>query len=278
MEASVLLYPNAMRAPFDNSAVRKAISLAIDREQVVKIAMHGYTEPADVTGLSPAFDKWSVPVEKRKENWTRFDRAEAERLLDDAGLRRDSAGKRCDEAGQPLLWRIGVVSGWDDWVRAALVIATNLNAIGIDARVDGKDFGAWFEQLQKGDFDLSIGWSEIGPTPASFYQMMLSKRLVKSTGEPATSNWHRFGSATADVYLDQLEATPDFELQRELIQALQREFIQHAPAFPLFLNPSWGQYTSKRFDNFPNAENPYARLSPNHSPENLLVLTRVRPK
>lgn len=48
--ATVMLYLNTTRAPFDNTDVRKAISMAIDRNQIVQVAMFDYTKPADVTG------------------------------------------------------------------------------------------------------------------------------------------------------------------------------------------------------------------------------------
>ena len=49
------------------------------------------------------------------------------------------------------------------------------------------------------------------------------------------------------------------------------------PAIPLFPNPSWGTFSTRRFTGFPTADDPYARLSPFAQPEALLVMTRLRP-
>jgi peptide/nickel transport system substrate-binding protein len=54
--ATVHLYLNTEVAPFDNVEVRKAVSLALNREQICSIAMFDYTHPADATGLSDAFE------------------------------------------------------------------------------------------------------------------------------------------------------------------------------------------------------------------------------
>ena len=59
---------------------------------------------------------------------------------------------------------------------------------------------------------------------------------------------------------------------------MQELFIENAPAIPIFADPSWGVYSTKRFTNFPNPDNPYAQISPNAGVENLLILTKVEPK
>jgi len=63
-----------------------------------------------------------------------------------------------------------------------------------------------------------------------------------------------------------------------LVDRMQELFIESAPAIPLFADPTWGVYSTKRFKNFPSEENPYAQISPNKTPENLFILTQVEPK
>ena len=41
---------NTTKAPFDDVDVRKALSMAIDRDAITTVAMQGYTHPADCTG------------------------------------------------------------------------------------------------------------------------------------------------------------------------------------------------------------------------------------
>ena len=59
---------------------------------------------------------------------------------------------------------------------------------------------------------------------------------------------------------------------------MQELFIESAPAIPIFANPTWGVFSTRRFVNFPTAENPYAQISPNLTPENLFILTEVIPR
>ena len=49
---------------------------------------------------------------------------------------------------------------------------------GIRAAVRTYDFSAWFQRLQEGDFDLSLGWSFEGPTPYLFYRWLMSSATV----------------------------------------------------------------------------------------------------
>ena len=74
-----------------------------------------------------------------------------------------------------------------------------------------------------------------------------------------------------------VEATPDPEAQRGALTALQRAFVTKAPAIPLFPNPAWGEYNSKRFTNWPDADDPYAPLTPNGAADSLILMTTVRP-
>ncbi len=278
IDGGVLLYANTTRAPYDDPRVRKALSMAIDRDLVVEVGMYGYTRPADATGLNDAHARFRDPAAVAAGDWVAHDPARAAALLDEAGLRRGADGFRRLPDGSPWRVTIQVPSGWSDWVRATQVIARGLRAAGIDARMKAHDFNAWYEQVQQGDFALAIGWAEPYPTPYGYYRAMMSPATVKPVGVAAPENWHRFAAPEADALLRALEATADPAEERRLTAELQRLFVERAPAIPLFPGPLWGAYNSARFTGFPDAADPYAPLSPNLSPQALLVLTRLVPR
>ncbi|HUQ02944.1 MAG TPA: ABC transporter substrate-binding protein [Kofleriaceae bacterium] len=273
----VLLWANTTRAPLGDERVRKALSMAIDRERLVEVAMYGMTRPADASGLTDAYRLWK-DADAGRAPWMALDRAAAERLLDEAGCRRGAGGVRRDPAGNALAFDIEVVSGWSDWVRAAQLIARDLQAIGVDAHLRVYDFGAWMSRLQEGTFALSVGYSLDGPTPFQFYRWTMASRTVKPVGKLAPGNWHRFGDAEADRLLDAFERAATPEAQRAIGVSLQRRFAEVAPAIPLFPNPMWGEFSTARFVGFPDASKPFARLSPHAEPDMLLVLTAVEPR
>ena len=273
---TTFLHTNTKDPILSDVRVRKAISYAIDRELVVKVGMYNYTEPAHVSGVSGPMSKWHSPFLNDRENWAVYDPLKSNILLNNAGLIQDEAGWRYSKDGLPLEFDIIIVSGWSDWIRSAQVISQNLKNVGIKAKVKTYDFGAWISRMQKGEFDLAIGWAEKGATPYALYRGMMSSEYLQPIGQTADVNWHRFSVASADSLFKKYEQTSNQNEITKIIYDLQHLFIEHAPSIPLFAEPSWAECNTKFFTNFPSAENPYATLSPNYAPENLFVLVNVQ--
>ena len=271
VDGTVFLYVNTLTPPYDDVRVRKAMSMAIDRELVVKVGMHDYTRPADATGLSDAYARYRSAAAVADGDWVQHDIARANDLLDEAGLTRGEDGTR-------LTLSILVPSGFSDWVRAAQVMAHGFQAVHIDASIKTYDFNTWFDKVQNGDFAVTLGWSEVHESPYGLYRGLMSTATVEPVGTMAMENWHRFGSTEADALLARLEQTTDAALAQPIIDDLQALFVREAPAIPLFPGPAWGEFNTRQFVGFPDADNPYAPLTPNWAPQSLLVLTELRPR
>jgi peptide/nickel transport system substrate-binding protein len=103
--SEVALYPNLTygdpiwRYLFHDTRFRRALSMAISRKAINKVLYFGLAKERNVAALeeSPFFD------EELATAWTRFDLVEANRLLDELGLReRNSAGIRLLSDGRPM--------------------------------------------------------------------------------------------------------------------------------------------------------------------------------
>ena len=275
---TTFFYLNTKKSIFTDKTVRKAISYAIDRDLVVKVGMYDYTVPAHLTGVSGQMSKWHPPDIEKKENWVKYSPKKANEILDSLGYSKNSSGTRETQNGEVLSFDIIIVTGWSDWIRSAQIISKNLEGIGINARVKTYDFGAWISRMQKGEFDMAIGWAEKGTTPFPLYKGMMASEYIKPVGTVADGNWHRFTHPLADSLFREFEKTSDRNEIREILFRLQYLFIDQAPAIPLFAEASWAECNTKYFTNFPSEKNPYATLSPNYPPENLFVLVNLKNK
>jgi peptide/nickel transport system substrate-binding protein len=272
--AVVHLYLNTDVAPFDNLDVRKAVSLALNRDQICEIAMYGYTHPADATGLSDAFETWKDEAAKAAD-WVAFDPDRANQILDDAGFARDG-DVRVAPDGTRFEFELNVVSGWSDWVQSCEIMARNLGDVGFNVTVQPYDQTTWQTRVQNGEFSMSIGWSSQGATVYEFYRGVMSTDTKKPIGESGTENWHRYASTDADALLVAFAATSDEAEQRDIANQLQGIYSTDAPAVPLFPGPQWGQFNDTRFEGFPSEENPYALLS-TWEEERAIVMVTVTP-
>jgi peptide/nickel transport system substrate-binding protein len=275
--ATVHLYVQTTVAPFDDVNVRKAISMAIDRPQIVTVAMFDYTRPADATGLSDAYPSWfSQEVADTGTAWVTRDVDAANALLDEAGLVLDGDVRALPD-GTKMEYELNVVTGWSDWVSAVQIISQNLEDVGIKATVTPLDFAAWFEKVQQGNFTMSIGWASSGPTPLNFYRGVMSTTTVNPVGQASPENWHRFGSEEADAAIDELASTSVLEEQIAAGVKLQQIYSDNAPAIPLFPGPEWGEFVTTRFTGFPGPDDPYGQLPTWEMPARLRVMTTVTP-
>jgi peptide/nickel transport system substrate-binding protein len=275
--ATVHLYTNTTKAPFNDVNVRKAISMALDREQIVTVAMFDYTRPADATGLSDANGTWrSEAAVAAGAEWVTRDVARANELLDAAGLTMQGDTRVLPD-GTPLQYDLNVVSGWSDWVAACQIMAQNLEEVGIAATVQTYDYAAFYDRLSKGEFDLQIWSGQVGPTPYTYYRNVMGSVMVVPVGEGAVQNFHRYGNPDADALLEQFVATADPEEQRAISDQLQMIYVENAPLIPIFPGPDWGEFNTTRFIDFPSAENPYALLAGYENPERLIQLVTIKP-
>ena len=268
---------NTTQAPFDDANVRKALSMAVDRDQVTSIGMQGYTVPADCTGLSGAYDSWRDAAVADSCAWTGRDLAEAGKLLDAAGITLGADGLRVLPDGSPFEFDFSVGSTSSDWVSVGNVISQNLADLGVTVNVAARDWAEVVSSYENGTFESGIVWSNNAPTPYQFYRGIMSTETVKPTGEQTFENYHRYGSAEADALLAEFAATSDEGEQTSIMNKLQALFAEEAPVVALFPGPEFGAASRLRFTGWPDEENPYASLGAVRARSAVLILTTLEP-
>jgi peptide/nickel transport system substrate-binding protein len=128
--------------PFSDVRVRRAMSLAIDRKGIIDSAYEG------VGVMNPpvaaALKEWSIPFDKLGEGakYYKYDSAEAKRLLAAAGYPNGFPGTMCFTTyGTPVL------------VDIMQMVQKDLKAVGIDVKIDQKEYGAYIATCFYGKFD-----------------------------------------------------------------------------------------------------------------------------
>lgn len=271
----VNLVSNLKRAPLDSLPVRKAISSAIDRAALSKVAVLGYENPASPTGLvRPAYDSFLNPQYRDLEFKT--DAAAANTQLDQAGFRKGADGIRVGPNGKKLAFTMLVPSGFSDWVTMARLIQSQLKAIGIQIDPQGKSTQAWKSALKTGNYDMAIAGSVGGSTPYDLYKPFLSSKLTAPIGQQALSNYSRWSDPATDGLLATFDQTDNQTQLQNAVYGLEKVMVEQLPVIPLLGSANWSQTRTTKFTGWPSATNPYALPAPYQFPDNLLVITNLK--
>lgn len=270
----VMLYTNDAKAPFNNVAVRQAISDAIDRTQLSKVGEDGYEQVASPTALVLPNEQPFLAPQYASTQFT-VDTAKAEQLLQGAGYTKGSDGIYQDSSGHKLAFNLNVVTGWTDWVTDCQIMADELKKIGIQVTVNAVSYGAYIAALNNGQFDMAISWTSPGPTPFYLLYNMLDSKLSAPIGQKAISNWERWMDPTTDSLLQQYANTNDKTAQDQAIYGLQKIMVEQLPAIPLVYGATWYEYNTSQFTGFPDANNPYAGPAPWQYPDVEVVAMNI---
>lgn len=281
---TVQLFANVTKAPFDDVNLRRAMSAAIDYDSVVNIGMYGYTIPANPTGLGPRYDAWvsQAALDKGTEmGLGAYSPETASAILDEAGyVDTTGDGFRETPAGDELAFNVQVVNGWTDWVTSVQIITQNFQDVGLNAQIVTPEFSEWIDNLQTGNYDVSIGWSDAGPTPLDYYRTQMHSEQIGSDGRRNGVSWAGWNSAETDALIDSFLATADLDEQKAIAGDLQLAFVENVVGIPLFPGPTWYEWNTQRFTGFPTEEDYYAQGSGWRGFANdgrLLVVLNVRP-
>jgi len=208
--SSFYLFFNVRRPPFDNPKLRRALSLAVDRDAIVKNVLLGAQHaarsftPPNCGGYTP---RASVPT----------DVALAKKLLAEAGY----PGGR----GLPTIEVLSYQTG--SFVRTLEVIqaewAKNLD---IHITITPQELKMLFRNQHQGNFTIAgSAWIADYPDPVTFLGI-----LVSGGG----NNWPGWSDPTYDALIEKAGQTPDTAQRFEYFQEAEARLLDQSPLIPLF--------------------------------------------
>ncbi|MDF1657723.1 MAG: extracellular solute-binding protein [Verrucomicrobiales bacterium] len=146
---------NMRRAPYDDRRVRRALAHLVDRERMNRTLMFNQYP------LSSSYwpDLWDEKHPNPNE-FIGFDLEKARTLLKEAGWEVNGSTGKLEKDGKPFV--INFLSRDPSWVKFLLIFEEALNDVGIELKIDQKDWAAWARDMEEFNFDMTIApWSAI---------------------------------------------------------------------------------------------------------------------
>ncbi|MCE5204050.1 MAG: peptide ABC transporter substrate-binding protein [Coriobacteriales bacterium] len=209
--ATYYLIFNEKDKVFSNADIRKAVSMAINRQAICDTVFEGTREPADNI-VPPGI----AGYEKGAWEFTKYDVEAAKKALADAGY---PEGK-----GLPTI-KLSFNSGAGH-EKIMELIQSDLKKIGINAVFDSADFPVYLKQLDAGDFQLGrLGWIADYPIMDNFlYPLFQSK---------AGDNKSAYSNPEVDKALDEARTITDDAARIKAYQDINAIVQANVPVAPL---------------------------------------------
>ena len=267
--------------PYSLVAFRKALSMAIDRNQVSKLGEYGYAPPTDAIGLNGLFPAWVTDpsVKAASKQLATYNPTAAKQLLTQNGFTYNGS-QLVDPKGNPVNLDIHVISGWSDWVASNQIITKDLQAIGINSNVKLEpDWNSWYPNASATKNPTLLWQNGSQGSPYGFFYANLSQNAYIPSGQDATNtgNWEHTYNAQATTLLNKWKVTLDPKQQHAIATQLEKIWLDNLPIVPLFIGPRWSTYSTKYFHCFDSQKNFFGDPIFTTYPDNLLSFTRICP-
>lgn len=239
------IFFNMEKEGLDQVAVRKAIAMATDYEQIISSAMTGQSATFDQVprSLMNTTDAEQSLVDQSaltEYQWDNADIDGANALLDEAGIvDTDGDGIR-EYNGTNLSFQVECPTGWSDWNAALEVVAAAGAEIGIELNTYFPETTVWYTDVTTGNFDI-IMYSPSGTGVALPYLrgMFYMSSTYNDLEVNASGNFGHYVNEEADEIL---AAIPFMTDEAELIEAytrLSQILLEDCPAVALMYRPQW---------------------------------------
>jgi peptide/nickel transport system substrate-binding protein len=220
---------------FDDKAIRQALTMLIDRQQIVDKIFLGY-------GVIPhgSFAPGSKQADPDLKPWP-FDPARAKKILADHGwYDRDGSGVISNEKGEPFRFALTYPSKSTTYDRIMLLVKDNLAAAGIQVDRDPEEWPLLQDNLQKHNFDaISLAWS--GAVDDDPNQMFASSQM-NDQGD----NCGSYSNPEFDKALEAARSCVDDKKRNELWHGVDRIIADDCPytfliarKSTVFINNRW---------------------------------------
>lgn len=255
---------NCTREGLDQAAVRKAIAMAVDYDQIVASAMTGqsYTFTEVPRSLCNPTDGEQAlikdPEALKPYQFAGKDIEGANAVLDEAGIvDTDGDGIREYPAGNNLSFKAKCPQSYSDWTAALTILSDCGKDIGIQLETDFVEVPTYTSDIQTGNFDITLSAYE-GANAGNPYIRAYATLYGFGGNMPETTtiNYSRFYSAEAEELLAKMAVTTDEDEIKDILEQLNIIYLTEVPCTALMYRPAdFHEVNEVVWTNFPEAGN-----------------------
>ncbi|AOM81467.1 glutathione ABC transporter substrate-binding protein [Salisediminibacterium beveridgei] len=202
---------NMESEPFDDVRVRQAVSMAINKDDIITGVMEGTATPA-VGPIGEQVFGFSDDVEGLP-----YDPDEARELLAEAGY---------EDGFETTIWTNDSRERMD----IAELVQDQLSEIGVDVEIEVLEWGAYLDETAEGNHDMFIlGWVTV--TADADYGMYA---LFHSSQQGAPGNRSFMANDELDEVLDEARRESDPDTRSALYEDAMEILVEEAPMLYLY--------------------------------------------
>ena len=199
---------NNARPPFDDPRLRRAVTMALDRQSFIDILSHGRATMAGAM-LPPPEGAWGMP------------REELAQLMGYAGTleqRQAEARRIMEELGYGPAKRLKVkvaTREFQSYKDPAVILVDQLNKVFFEADLEILDTTVWFGRLQRQDFTVAMNLTAAGVDDPDVM-------LAAGFGCKSETNFTKYCNPEVDRLLATQSAERDIGKRRQLVWQIER--------------------------------------------------------
>jgi peptide/nickel transport system substrate-binding protein len=214
---------NRRMAPFQELRVRKAFSMAIDRQTLVDSVLNGLAVAAEHGVVPPGFADYPYDSVPR----TAYDPEGARSLLTAAGYP--------DGRGLPSVL-LQVNSDGFGYVRVAGVVQAMLEKVlGVSAVITVLPAEQHFERVERSQSQFwREGWVADHPDPENFLAMFYGRNAPADSTAPSYLNSTRYADERFDAWFAKAQVTADRTERMGLLAKAERQLMEDMVVIPLY--------------------------------------------
>ena len=231
----LMLFLNNSQPPFDDKALREAVALSVNVDDLIGDLLGGRAVRAD-SPIVPGTWAYNPQLEPRPH-----DLEAARELLDEAGWEMSDDGVR-QKDGKEL--RISLMTDQDPLrIAIAQMVANQLAEVGIQVAVTPQDADLRREFLAPHQYQAAIfGWDP-GPDPDPYLVWHSSQ-----VEPPDNGNIAGYQNEDADRVIEEARQTTDLDKRQALYYTFQQMFFEDVPSVLLYY-PAFTYFVAEEVQN-----------------------------